>query len=78
MLHFFMMKNTRVSFVGADFERFNKATRRAVFLEEMNRVVPWKRLLALVEPYYPKGESGRVPIRLELMLRIYFLQQWFT
>jgi len=64
MVHFFIMKGTRVSLAGADFERFNKATRRTVFLDEMNRIVPWKRLLALVEPYYPKGESGRVPIRL--------------
>jgi IS5 family transposase len=44
----------------------------------MERVVPWARLLALIEPRYPKGQRGRPPIGLERMLRIYFLQQWYT
>jgi IS5 family transposase len=43
----------------------------------MNSVVPWARLLAALEPYYPKGTRGRPPIGLERMLRIYFLQQWY-
>ncbi|WP_247362584.1 IS5 family transposase, partial [Ralstonia pseudosolanacearum] len=52
-------------------------TRRQRFLAEMERVVPWSRLIAAVEPYYPKGKRGRPPIGLERMLRIYFLQQWY-
>ena len=36
-----------------------KVTRRAQFLAEMNEVVPWKRLLAIVEPHYPVAEQGR-------------------
>jgi IS5 family transposase len=43
----------------------------------MDVVVPWVRLMALIEPYYPKGGSGRKPMPLERMLRIHFLQQWF-
>jgi transposase, IS5 family len=39
--------------------------------------VPWAELQALVEPYYPKGENGRPPVGLGIMLRVYFLQQWF-
>src|SRR5271165_5998083 len=60
------------------FERYTKKTRRAAFLEEMNQVVPWRELCALIEPHYPKAGSGRPPIGVERMLRIYFLQQWFN
>jgi IS5 family transposase len=60
------------------FERYSKKTRRAVFLEEMEQVVPWKKLCALIEPHYPKPGNGRPPVGVERMLRIYFLQQWFN
>ena len=36
-----------------------KKTRKAQFLDEMNQVVPWSRLVALIEPYYPKPGNGR-------------------
>ena len=60
------------------FERYTKKTRRAIFLEEMEQVVPWAKLCALIEPHYPKPGNGRRPKELEQMLRIYFLQQWFN
>jgi len=60
------------------FERYTKKTRRAVFLEEMEQVVPWRELCALIEPHYPRAGQGRPPIGVERMLRIYFLQQWFN
>src|ERR1700692_2667824 len=60
------------------FERYTKKTRRQIFLEEMERVVPWRELCALVEPHYPKPGNGRPPVGVERMLRIYFLQQWFN
>src|SRR6204780_5861908 len=60
------------------FERYTKKTRREVFLEEMEQVVPWRELCALVEPHYPKPGNGRPPVGVERMLRIYFLQQWFN
>ena len=65
----------------AGFERYGKTTRRAQFLSEMEQVVPWEKLCALIEPVYPKGgssEGGRPPVPLERMLRIYFLQAWFN
>jgi IS5 family transposase len=62
----------------ADFQRYTKKTRREQFLEEMDAVMPWAELLALVAPYYSKGETGRKPVGLEIMLRVYFLQQWFN
>lgn len=55
-----------------------KVTRRERFLAEMDAVIPWAALLALIEPYYPKAGNGRQPLGLEKMLRIYFLQQWFN
>lgn len=54
-----------------------KRTRKREFLDEMNRVVPWSRLIVLIEPHYPKGKTGRPPFPVETMLRIHFLQQWF-
>ena len=60
------------------FERYGKTTRRAVFLSEMEQVVPWPALCGLIDPVYPKPGNGRPPIGVERMLRIYFLQQWFN
>jgi transposase, IS5 family len=71
-----MMKQMTLSASG--FDRYAKTTRRAAFLAEMERVVPWSELCALIEPFYPKAGNGRAPIGLERMLRIYFLQQWFN
>lgn len=67
----------QLTFATTGFERYSKATRRALFLAEMEEVVPWARLCALIEPFYPKPGNGRPPIGLERMLRIYFLQHWF-
>jgi transposase, IS5 family len=55
-----------------------KVTRRERFLAEMDAVIPWLRLVRLIEPHYPKAGQGRQPLGLEKMLRIYFLQQWFN
>ena len=60
------------------FERYSKKTKRALFLEEMEQVVPWRKLCALIEPCHPKAGNGRPPVGVERMLRIYFLQQWFN
>jgi len=59
------------------FEKFGRKSKRELFLEQMNQVVPWAELLALAEPYYPKAGNGRQPVGLPIMLRTYFLQQWF-
>ncbi len=54
-----------------------KRTRKREFLDEMNRVVPWAALVALVTPHAPAGRRGRPPFPVETMLRIHFMQQWF-
>ena len=68
----------QLTFSNSGFEVHHKATRRERFLAEMEAVVPWAGLCALVEPHYPDGARGRPPIGIERMLRIYFLQQWFN
>jgi transposase, IS5 family len=70
------MKQMTLSATG--FDRYGKTTRRSAFLAEMDGVVPWSELCALVEPFYPKPGNGRPPVGVERMLRIYFLQQWFN
>jgi len=72
------MQEQRTLAMAAGFERYGKKTRRAQFLEEMDQIVPWKKLSGLIEPFYPKPGNGRPPIGVERMLRIYFLQQWFN
>jgi len=69
--------NKQLSFSASEYAGKKKATRRERFLAEMEKVVPWKELKGLIEPYYPKGERGRPPIGIERMLRIYFLAQWY-
>jgi hypothetical protein len=66
----------QLTLASASFERYAKTTRRAVFLGEMERVVPWPALYGLIAPVYPKPGNGRPPVGVERMLRIYFLQQW--
>ena len=66
------------SFAQAEYAGKKKQTRRDKFLSEMERVVPWERLVARLQPLYPTGQRGRPPIGLERMLRIYFLQQWYA
>ena len=70
------MKQTTLS--ASSLDRYSKTTRRAAFLAEMERVVPWAALCALIAPVYPKAGNGRPPVGLERMLRIYFLQNWFN
>jgi len=61
----------------AMFEKHSRKSKREVFLDQMEQVVPWSALLALVEPFYPKPGPGRQPAGMSIMLHTYFLQQWF-
>ncbi len=63
---------------GLELNLSAKRTRKREFLEQMERVVPWAALVALIAPYYPEGRTGRPPFALETMLRTHFLQQWFN
>ncbi len=60
------------------FEKYGRKSRRESFLETMESIVPWTELEALIEPHYPRAGNGRQPVGLSIMLRVYFLQQWFN
>lgn len=68
----------QTSFAQAEYAGKKKQTRRERFLCEMESLVPWARLVALIVPFYPKGERGRPPVGVEKMLRMYFLQLWYA
>lgn len=72
------MKQMSLSTTG--FERKTKRTRKREFLDEMNLVVPWAELVGLIAPHAPArgAKGGRPPFAVETMLRIHFLQQWFS
>lgn len=61
------------------FEKYRKKTRKEIFLEQMNEIIPWTTLCKIIEPFYPKASTlgGRPAIGIERMLRIHFLQHWF-
>lgn len=65
------------TFAGLAWSGKKKRTRREAFLAEMNAVIPWAEFTHLIAPHYPTGDGGRRAMRLETMLRIYFLQHWY-
>jgi transposase, IS5 family len=68
----------QTTFASAAYDRKGKVTRRERFLSEMDQVIPWGAILALIEPHYPKAGQGTQPMPMQRMLRIYFMQQWFN
>jgi IS5 family transposase len=66
------------TFGDIEYQAKRRMTKRELFLNKMEEIVPWKQWTNLVEPYYPKGERGRPPKGIEIMLRMYFLQIWFS
>src|ERR1700756_1530091 len=69
---------SQMSFSDAEYAGKRKKTRREVFLDEMEQVVPWKALLDLISPHYPVAGRGRRPYPLESMLRVHLMQNWFA
>ncbi|SEC68195.1 IS5 family transposase [Pseudomonas anguilliseptica] len=66
----------QMTFADAEYAGKRKQTRKELFLIEMDRVVPWKGLIALIDPHYPKGEGGRPAYPLMAMLRVHLMQNW--
>jgi transposase, IS5 family len=61
-----------------DLNLITRRTRKQAFLQQMDTVVPWAALVELIAPYYSEGRNGRPPFPLETMLRVHFMQQWFS
>ena len=71
-------RSTAMKQLGLGLNLSTKKTRKAKFLDEMERVVPWAALVQIVEPHCPRAKTGRPPFAVETMLRIHYLQQWFS
>jgi transposase, IS5 family len=69
---------SQISFADAEYAGKRKKTRREIFLQEMELVVPWKALVKLIEPHYPVAGRGRRPYPLESILRVHLMQNWFA
>ena len=68
----------QISFADAEYVGKRKKTRREIFLDGMELVVPWKAFLKTIAPFYPVAGRGRRPYPLETMLRVHLMQNWFT
>lgn len=65
------------SFSDLAYKNKKKVTRKQLFLEKMEDILPWERLLEPVLSRYPKSRKGRRPVPPGVMLRIYLMQQWY-
>ena len=70
--------NKQSNFADMEYANRKRRTKRDEFLEIMDQIIPWDEVVALIEPYYPKGERGRPPRGIEIMLRMYLLTIWFS
>ena len=68
----------QTTFTDMEYANRRKQTRREIFLETMDKIIPWNRLCGLIEPHYYHNKTGRPALGIEIMLRMYFLQIWFS
>ncbi len=68
----------QISFSEIEFMDKRKRTRKEVFFEKMEKIVPLKDWCRIIEPYYYERGNGRPPIKLEIMLKMYLVSQWFN
>jgi len=68
----------QLSFADSEFTSKRRQTRKEIFLGRMDNLIPWARLVAVIEPHYPKAGNGRRPYPLETMLRIHCMQNWYN
>ena len=69
--------NKQISLSTLNDELSQVRTKKKEFLEQIERIVPWGEWLSLIKPCYYKGERGNKPYDLELMLRIYLIQNLY-
>ena len=68
----------QLTFAEAEYENKKRKTRREVFLERMESLIPWEKLERKLAKHYPKGENGRPPYPLPVMLRVHCLQLFYN
>lgn len=67
----------QISFTDIEYTNRRTKTRKELFLEKMDQVIPWDEWEALVKPYYPSGRRGRKPQSIKRMLKMFMLRTWF-
>ena len=72
------MMSSQRSFSDIEYGCRRRTTKREKFLKMMDDLIPWREWIELIRPHYPTGERGRPPLGIELMLRVYLVQIWFT
>ena len=65
------------SFSDIEYANRRRKTRREIFLDSMNEIIPWSQWVETIRPYYYKSRRGRKPKDLEVMLRMYLMQTWY-
>lgn len=68
----------QMSFTEMEYSQRQRVTKREVFLQEMDALIPWEECVSMIAPYYPNGKRGRPPREIEQMLRMILLQTWFN
>ncbi|PKQ71882.1 IS5/IS1182 family transposase, partial [Aeromonas sobria] len=68
----------QLTFADSEFNGKRRKTRKEIFLARMDALLPWSRMLGVIEPVYPKAGNGRRPYPLDTMLRIHCMQQWYN
>lgn len=68
----------QISFAEAEYAQKKRKTRREKFLERIDALIPWDRLIKKLERRYPKGQNGRPPYPVETMLRIHCMQLFYN
>ena len=66
------------SFSDLEYANRRRITKRESFLKMMDEIIPWSEWIELIRPFYPKGDRGRPPRGIEVMLRMYLVQSWFN
>jgi IS5 family transposase len=70
--------NSQISFADVEYANRRRTTKKELFLNAMDDIIPWEHWVSIIEPYYPSGKRGRPPVGIETMLRMYLLQCWFS
>jgi IS5 family transposase len=68
----------QMTFAEAEYTGKRRKTRREKFLEQMDGLIPWKKLEKKIRPHYPKNGNGRQPYPLSVMLRVHCMQLFYN
>ena len=68
----------QTTFSNIEYGNRKRITKREEFLDIMDEIIPWEEWVEFIRPYYPSGKRGRPVKGIEIMLRMYLIQNWFN